>query len=40
MSQINLKINGQPVSADVADNTLLVDFIREELKLTGTHVGM
>ena len=39
MSQINLTINGQPVSADVADNTLLVDFIREELKLTGTHVG-
>ena len=39
MSQINLTINGQPVLADVADNTLLVDFIREELKLTGTHVG-
>ncbi|QXL83803.1 (2Fe-2S)-binding protein [Comamonas sp. NLF-1-9] len=37
--QIELKVNGQPVSADVAPNTLLVQFIREHLRLTGTHVG-
>ena len=36
---INIKINGCDVSASVADNTLLVDFIRENMGLTGTHVG-
>ena len=39
MANINLTINGEAVSADVADNTLLVEFIRENLKLTGTHIG-
>ena len=39
MAKINLTINGEAVSADVADNTLLVEFIRENLKLTGTHIG-
>lgn len=39
MAQINLTLNGKPVSADVADNTLLVEFIRENMKLTGTHIG-
>lgn len=39
MSEINLTINGKSVSADVPDGTLLVDFIREHLRLTGTHVG-
>lgn len=39
MTSINLKINGKTVSAEVADNTLLVDFIRENLGLTGTHIG-
>jgi len=37
--QIALKVNGQAVSADVPPNTLLVQFIREHLRLTGTHVG-
>jgi len=37
--QIELKVNGQAVSADVPPNTLLVQFIREHLRLTGTHVG-
>jgi len=37
--QIELKVNGQAVSADVPPNTLLVQFIREHLGLTGTHVG-
>lgn len=39
MAQINLTLNGKPVYADVADNTLLVEFIRENMKLTGTHIG-
>lgn len=39
MSTINLKINGEQISASVSDNTLLVDFIREHQGLTGTHVG-
>ncbi|MGC6484649.1 MAG: (2Fe-2S)-binding protein [Candidatus Puniceispirillales bacterium] len=39
MADINFKINGESVSASVADNTLLVDFIREHQGLTGTHVG-
>jgi carbon-monoxide dehydrogenase small subunit len=32
-------MNGKPVSADVEPRTLLVTFIRETLRLTGTHVG-
>ena len=36
---INLTLNGENVSADVTDNTLLVEFIRENMKLTGTHIG-
>ncbi len=39
MTKIALKVNGKPVSADVEDRMLLVQFIREELHLTGTHVG-
>ena len=39
MTNVNLTLNGKAVSADVPDNTLLVSFIRETLKLTGTHVG-
>ena len=37
--QIQLKVNGQAVSADVPPNTLLVQLLREHLQLTGTHVG-
>jgi len=32
-------VNGTAVSHDVPDNTLLVSFLRETLKLTGTHIG-
>lgn len=39
MSEIKMTVNGKPVSGDVKDNTLLVEFIREHLRLTGTHVG-
>ena len=36
---INLTVNGRAVSADVDPRTLLVDFIRRQCRLTGTHVG-
>ena len=36
---VSLSVNGQAVSRDVQPNRLLVDFLREELGLTGTHVG-
>jgi len=39
MTTVNMTVNGKKVSADVAPNTLLVQFIRENLRLTGTHVG-
>ena len=39
MSQISLNLNGQDVTADVEDRTLLVEFLREQQGLTGTHVG-
>ncbi len=39
MLTINLAVNGQPVSGEVEARTLLVDFLREQLRLTGTHVG-
>ena len=39
MATVNLKINGTDVTHDVPDNMLLVDFIRETLGMTGTHVG-
>jgi carbon-monoxide dehydrogenase small subunit len=39
MTKISMTVNGKAVSRDVPDNTLLVEFIRENLRLTGTHVG-
>ena len=36
---ITLNVNGKSVSATVEARTLLVDFLRENLSLTGTHVG-
>ena len=39
MTVVSMTVNGKPASADVEDRTLLVNFIREELGLTGTHVG-
>ncbi|MCD6077682.1 MAG: putative carbon monoxide dehydrogenase small chain [Ramlibacter sp.] len=36
---VTLKVNGKAASVDVAPNTLLVTAIRENLRLTGTHVG-
>ena len=37
--KLELKVNGQSVSADVPENTLLVQLLREHLHMTGTHVG-
>ncbi len=39
MAEVTIKVNGAPVSRDVPDAMLLVEFLREELRLTGTHVG-
>ena len=36
---IALEVNGKPVRADVSARTTLVDFLRDDLRLTGTHVG-
>src|SRR5207247_10995931 len=37
--KVSMKVNGKPVTADLEARTLLVTFIREHLRLTGTHVG-
>jgi carbon-monoxide dehydrogenase small subunit len=34
-----MTVNGRPVSAEVEPRTLLVNFIRDHLRLTGTHIG-
>ncbi len=39
MPVVSMQVNGQAVSHDVEARTLLVDFLRETLALTGTHVG-
>jgi len=36
MRTIKLTINGTPISREVEDNRLLIEFLREDLKLTGT----
>jgi carbon-monoxide dehydrogenase small subunit len=36
---VSMTVNGAPVTREVPDNKLLVDFLREALGLTGTHVG-
>lgn len=39
MQELSLTVNGQPVHASVDVRTLLVQLLRDELRLTGTHVG-
>ena len=39
MPMVNMTVNGQSVSGEVEGRTLLVQFLREHLRLTGTHVG-
>jgi len=36
---VSLTVNGKPVSTEIESRTLLVDFLRDRLRLTGTHVG-
>ncbi len=37
--KVSMTVNGKPVTAEVEPRTLLVNFLREQLRLTGTHVG-
>ena len=39
MPSITMTVNGKTVSGEVEGRTLLVQFLRENLRLTGTHVG-
>jgi carbon-monoxide dehydrogenase small subunit len=39
MTAVSMTVNGKSVSADIEDRTLLVYFLRENLRLTGTHIG-
>ncbi|MEQ9520516.1 MAG: (2Fe-2S)-binding protein [Parvibaculum sp.] len=39
MSVVSMTVNGKPVTGEVEGRTLLVDFLRNNLSLTGTHVG-
>ena len=39
MAKIRLTVNGVKYTREVEDRTLLVNFIRDELGLTGTHIG-
>ncbi|MFY9240566.1 MAG: (2Fe-2S)-binding protein [Roseovarius sp.] len=39
MSQVTMTVNGKTASGEIEGRTLLVEFIRETLELTGTHVG-
>ena len=36
MRRINLTLNGQPITSEIEDSRLLIEFLREDLKLTGT----
>ncbi len=39
MVTVAMTVNGDGVTREVEDRTLLVEFLREHLGLTGTHVG-
>ncbi len=39
MPAVSLTVNGKPVRAEVEPRTLLVQLLRDNLRLTGTHVG-
>jgi carbon-monoxide dehydrogenase small subunit len=39
MTTVAMTVNGKPVSLETEDRTLLVYFLREQLRLTGTHIG-
>lgn len=39
MASVSMTVNGKPVTGTIDPRTLLVQFLRENLRLTGTHVG-
>ena len=39
MAKVSMIVNGNPVTGNIDPRTLLVQFLRENLRLTGTHVG-
>jgi carbon-monoxide dehydrogenase small subunit len=39
MTALSVTVNGTPVQSEVEDRTLLVHFLRDQMHLTGTHVG-
>jgi carbon-monoxide dehydrogenase small subunit len=39
MATVNMTVNGKPITATIDPRTLLVQLLRETLRLTGTHVG-
>ncbi|HCW83308.1 MAG TPA: carbon monoxide dehydrogenase, partial [Rhodobacteraceae bacterium] len=39
MTEISMTVNGKSVTGSVEGNTLLSAFLREDLRLTGTHIG-
>jgi aerobic carbon-monoxide dehydrogenase small subunit len=39
MATISFTVNGEAVTGQCEDRTLLVDFLRDTLRLTGTHIG-
>jgi len=39
MTQVSMTVNGKPVSGELEGRTLLADYLREDLRLTGTHIG-
>ena len=39
MVKTNINVNGKKISKEMPDNTLLSDFLRDTLSLTGTHIG-
>lgn len=39
MAEVTMVVNGRSVTKSVKGNTLMTEFLREELRLTGTHVG-
>ena len=39
MASVSIEINGRKITKEISDNTMLSDFIRDNLSLTGTHIG-
>ncbi len=39
MTEVTMVVNGKSVTKSVKGNTLMTEFLRDELRLTGTHVG-